>query len=59
MMIQCFTPLEISIELRNFRGKLTFHFKFLSNNWDIRRGKQMTRKIFIDKTREFQKLSGN
>lgn len=56
--ILCFTPLKIRIELRNVRGKLTFYFKFL-NNWDIRRRKAMTRKIFIDKTKEFKKPSIN
>lgn len=52
--ILCFTPLEIRNELRNGRGKLAFYFKFL-NNWDIGRRKIMTRKIFIDKTKEFKK----
>ena len=56
--ILCFTPLEIRIELRNVSGKLTFYCKFL-NNWDIRRRKIMTRKIFIDKTKEFKKPSIN
>jgi len=49
-MIHSFGNKDLSWEMSREHYAIS---NFFLNQWDVRRGKRMTRKTFIDKTKEF------